>query len=147
MNYVITFQNVMAALIAIGSSTYAITFQNVMAAVIAIGGSVFIFFVKKWFADMEKKDSELLVKLESGNKDIKDRIEKNDAKTNERIDRLEEKTVRDIEGIKQEINDIKGDFATTFVLREDFFRSMNAVEDKVKSIDSKIDRLLLREGK
>jgi hypothetical protein len=126
---------------------YVITFQNVMAAVIAIGGSVFIFFVKKWFADMEKKDLELLVKLESGNKDIKDRIEKNDAKTNERIDRLEEKTIRDIEGIKQEINDIKGDFATTFVLREDFFRSMNAVEDKVKSIDSKIDRLLLREGK
>ena len=126
---------------------YVITFQNVMAALIAIGGSVFIFFVKKWFADMEKKDLELLVKLESGNKDIKDRIEKNDAKTNERIDRLEEKTIRDIEGIKQEINDIKGDFATTFVLREDFFRSMNAVEDKVKSIDSKIDRLLLREGK
>lgn len=126
---------------------YVITFQNVMAAVIAIGGSVFIFFVKKWFADMEKKDLELLVKLESGNKDIKDRIEKNDAKTNERIDRLEEKTIRDIEVIKQEINDIKGDFATTFVLREDFFRSMNAVEDKVKSIDSKIDRLLLREGK
>ena len=126
---------------------YVITFQNVMAAVIAIGGSVFIFFVKKWFADMEKKDLELLVKLESGNKDIKDRIEKNDAKTNERIDRLEEKTIRDIEGIKQEINDIKGDFATTFVLREDFFRSMNAVEDKVKSIDSKIDRLLLREVK
>lgn len=126
---------------------YVITFQNVMAAFIAIGGSVFIFFVKKWFADMEKKDLELLVKLESGNKDIKDRIEKNDAKTNERIDRLEEKTIRDIEGIKQEINDIKGDFATTFVLREDFFRSMNAVEDKVKSIDSKIDRLLLREGK
>ena len=123
---------------------YVITFQNVMAAFIAIGGSIFIFFVKKWFADMEKKDLELLVKLESGNKDIKDRIEKNDAKTNERIDRLEEKTIR---GIKQEINDIKGDFATTFVLREDFFRSMNAVEDKVKSIDSKIDRLLLREGK
>ena len=126
---------------------YVITFQNVMAAFIAIGGSIFIFFVKKWFADMEKTDLELLVKLESGNKDIKDRIEKNDAKTNERIDRLEEKTIRDIEGIKQEINDIKGDFATTFVLREDFFRSMNAVEDKVKSIDSKIDRLLLREGK
>ena len=126
---------------------YVITFQNVMAAFIAIGGSIFIFFVKKWFADMEKKDLELLVKLESGNKDIKDRIEKNDVKTNERIDRLEEKTIRDIEGIKQEINDIKGDFATTFVLREDFFRSMNAVEDKVKSIDSKIDRLLLREGK
>ena len=126
---------------------YVITFQNVMAAFIAIGGSIFIVFVKKWFADMEKKDLELLVKLESGNKDIKDRIEKNDAKTNERIDRLEEKTIRDIEGIKQEINDIKGDFATTFVLREDFFRSMNAVEDKVKSIDSKIDRLLLREGK
>ena len=62
---------------------------------------------------------------------------------NERIDRLEEKTETDIHDIRQEINDIKGDFATTFVLREDFFRSMNGVEDRVKSMDSKLDRLLM----
>lgn len=92
---------------------------------------------------MEQRNKETQRKIEEGNKAIQERIEKNDAKVNERIDRLEEKTDKDIERIKQEINDIKGDFATTFVLREDFFRSMNGVEDKVKSIDLKLDRLLL----
>ena len=40
---------------------------------------------------------------------------------------------------------IKGDFATTFVLREDFFRSMNGVEDKMRTIDGKLDKLLLKQ--
>lgn len=44
-------------------------------------------------------------------------------------------------------NDIKGDFATTFVLREDFFRSMNGVEDRMRSIDSKIDKLLMQSNR
>ena len=57
--------------------------------------------------------------------------------------KLEEKTGNDIQNIRQEINDIKGDFATTFVLREDFFRSMNGVEDRMKIIDNKLDKLLL----
>ena len=43
--------------------------------------------------------------------------------------------------------DIKGDFATTFVLREDFFRSMNGVEDRMRSIDSKIDKLLMQSNR
>lgn len=111
---------------------YVITFSDVMAAVITIGIGVMGFFIKQWFNGIEQ-----------GNKKIQEQIEKNDAKVNERIDRLEEKTDKDIEHIKQEINDIKGDFATTFVLREDFFRAMNGVEDKVKSMDSKLDRLLL----
>ena len=71
------------------------------------------------------------------------KIQKNDEKVNERIDKLEEKTGNDIQNIRQEINDIKGDFATTFVLREDFFRSMNGVEDRMKIIDNKLDKLLL----
>ena len=57
----------------------------------------------------------------------------NDDKVNKRIDKLEEETDRDIANIKQELNDIKGDFATTFVLREDFFRSMNGVEDRMQN--------------
>ena len=57
--------------------------------------------------------------------------------------KLEEKTGNDIQNIRHEINDIKGDFATTFVLREDFFRSMNGVEDRMKIIDNKLDKLLL----
>ncbi|MCM1161508.1 MAG: hypothetical protein NC412_09820 [Roseburia sp.] len=122
---------------------YVITFSDVMAAVITLVISVMGFLIKRWFDGMEQRNKETQQKIEQGNKAIQERIEKNDAKVNERIDRLEEKTDKDIENIKQEINDIKGDFATTFVLREDFFRSMNGVEDRVKSIDSKLDRLLL----
>ena len=113
----------------------------------SIGLGVITFFVKKWFDKMEKKDdvlqsaienttSTLNKKIEQGNKEIQEKIQKNDEKVNERIDKLEEKTGSDI-------NDIKGDFATTFVLREDFFRSMNGVEDRMKIIDNKLDKLLL----
>ncbi len=48
--------------------------------------------------------------------------------------------------MQKELSSIKGDFATTFVLREDFFRSMNGVEDKMRSMDGKLDRLLVRQG-
>ncbi len=122
---------------------YVITFSDVMAAVITITISLMGFFIKRWFGGMERRNEETQQKIEQGNKAIQERIEKNDAKVNERIDKLEEKTDKDIQNIKQEINDIKGDFATTFVLREDFFRSMNGVEDKIKGMDAKLDRLLL----
>ena len=126
---------------------YVITFSDVMAGLMSIGLGVITFFVKKWFDKMEKKDdvlqsaienttSTLNKKIEQGNKEIQEKIQKNDEKVNERIDKLEEKT-------GSEINDIKGDFATTFVLREDFFRSMNGVEDRMKIIDNKLDKLLL----
>lgn len=121
---------------------YVITFSDVMAAIITFGIGLMGFFIKRWFDGMEQRNKETQQKIEQGNRAIQERIEKNDAKVNERIDRLEEKTDKDIENIKQEVNDIKGNFATTFVLREDFFRAMNGVEDKVKSIDLKIDRLL-----
>ena len=132
---------------------YVITFSDVMAGLMSIGLGV-ITFAKKWFDKMEKKDdvlqsaienttSTLNKKIEQGNKEIQEKIQKNDEKVNERIDKLEEKTGNDIQNIRQEINDIKGDFATTFVLREDFFRSMNGVEDRMKIIDNKLDKLLL----
>lgn len=122
---------------------YVITFSDVMAALITVGGTVMVFFIKRWFGGIEQRNMELQKKIETGNQEIQKKIEKNDAKVNERIDKLEEKTEKDIQNIQQEINDIKGDFATTFVLREDFFRSMNGVEDRIKSIDGKLDRLLL----
>lgn len=133
---------------------WVITFPDVMATVITLALGVFGFFVKRWIGGVEQGTKELQEalksttnslneKIEQGNKEIQEKIQKNDEKVNERIDKLEEKTGRDIQNIKQEINDIKGDFATTFVLREDFFRSMNGVEDKIKSMDSKLDKLLL----
>jgi chromosome segregation ATPase len=122
---------------------YVVTFSDVMTALITVGGTVVVFLFKHWFTNMEQQSASLQKKVEQGNQEITQRIEKNDARVNERIDRLEQKTGADIQNIKQEINDIKGDFATTFVLREDFFRSMNGVEDKIRSIDSKLDRLLM----
>lgn len=67
------------------------------------------------------------------------------AKFEAQIASIEEKHKEDVKEIQKELNSIKGDFATTFVLREDFFRSMNVVEDNMKSIDSKLDRLLLKQ--
>ena len=108
---------------------YVITFSDVMAGVITLGLGVITFFIKGWFNN-----------LKSSTEEIKKQIKENDDKVNKRIDKLEEETDRDIANIKQELNDIKGDFATTFVLREDFFRSM-------RSIDSKIDKLLMQSNR
>ena len=63
----------------------------------------------------------------------------------ERITKVEEKHNNDIK-VQSELSNIKGDFATTFVLREDFFRSMNGVEQKMLSMDSKLDKLLMNSG-
>lgn len=86
---------------------YVITFSDVMAGVITLGLGVITFFIKGWFNN-----------LKSSTEEIKKQIKENDDKVNKRIDKLEEETDRDIANIKQELNDIKGDFATTFVLRE-----------------------------
>lgn len=115
---------------------YIISFSDVMAGVITIAIGILGFFVRSWFKGVQGSTEE-----------IKKQIKENDEKTNKRIDKLGEKTEKDITNIKQEINDIKGDFATTFVLREDFFRSMNGVEDRMRSIDGKIDRLLVQNKK
>ena len=59
------------------------------------------------------------------------------------INKLEDKTNADITELRQNLNDIKGDFATTFVLREDFFRYMNSMEENIKDTNSKVDKILL----
>lgn len=67
------------------------------------------------------------------------------AKFDDRIAKVEEKQENDIKSVQRELSSIKGDFATTFVLREDFFRSMNGVEDKMRTMDGKLDKLLLKQ--
>ena len=111
-----------------------ITFSDVMLGVMTLGMSILTYFVKDWFTRMQKS-----------NEEIKGQINKNNDDVNKRIEKLEEKTESDIADIQKQITDIKGDFATSFVLREDFFRAMNGVEDTIKGIGNKIDKLLLRE--
>ena len=77
---------------------------------------------------------------------IRRKIEENDNRVNLRIDKLEDRTNDDIENIKKDLSGIKGEFATTFVQREDFFRSMNGMEDVIRRMDGKMDRLLLKES-
>lgn len=115
---------------------YTITFSDVMAGAIAVILGALGWFIKGWFKSM-------LATQEKIREENKENIEK----INQRIDKLEGETDRDITGIREELNHIKGDFATTFVLREDFFRSMNGVEDRMRSIDSKIDKLLVQSGR
>lgn len=104
---------------------YVITFSDVMAGVMTLALGALGFFIKSWF------------------KSIQAQIRQNDDKVNQRIDKLEDRTNADIENIKKEVNGIKGEFSTTFVLREDFFRSTNSMEDAIRKIDNKMDRLLM----
>lgn len=104
---------------------YVITFSDVMAGVMTLALGALGFFIKGWF------------------KSIQTQIRQNDDKVNQRIDKLEDRTNADIENIKKEVNGIKGEFSTTFVLREDFFRSTNSMEDAIRKIDNKMDRLLM----
>lgn len=99
----------------------------------AIAVSIIVYFTKKMIDSFEKSVAKIGQKLDES-------IDK----TADRIMKLEEKQEKDIKEVQKELSTIKGDFATTFVLREDFFRSMNGVEDKMKSIDSKLDKLLMK---
>ena len=107
----------------------------VISGCVSLGFGLLAFLAKQQFAD-----------IKGGIDDTRKKMDESNHQTGLRIEKLEEKTDREIGNLKQELSDVKGDFATTFVLREDFFRSMNSVEDKMKSIDNKIDKLLLKNG-
>lgn len=109
------------------NESYIITLI-VTGAVAALG-----FFMKLQLNDI--RDS-----LKENNEEIKEVTDK----LNKRIENLENKTQNEISKVKQEISNLKGDFSTCFVLREDYFRAMNGVEDKMKTMDSKLDRLLMK---
>lgn len=122
--------------------------------VLAAGVGVLIFLIKYEFGritgsiDEMKKDSvktyaEVKAEITKNREDMILAISKNNDKINERIDKLEDKTNCEIKNMKQEINDIKGDFATTFVQRDDFFRYMNGMEDNIKETGRKVDKILL----
>lgn len=111
--------------------------------VLSICGAVLAFLVKHSFNQINNGIAGNSTKIESIKNDLQQDIQKNHDKVNERINKLEDKTNADITEIRQNLNDIKGDFATTFVLREDFFRYMNSMEENIKDTNSKVDKILL----
>lgn len=115
---------------------YVITFADVMAGLIAVGGTVLTFFIKRWFNGIEQ-----------GNTKIQEKIEQNDKKVNERIDRLEQKNDEDLQKIKGELSQMKADLPVVYVLREDYIRVANNMEENMKELGRKIDMLLMNSNK
>lgn len=123
------------------------------ALVLSILGALLIFLIKHQFKEMTEgiKGTNLEIQsiratIQSSNDELEDKlkeqIQRNHDKLNERVGRLEEKNEKEIAGIKKELGDVKGDFATSFVLREDYFRTMTSVENNIKETDRKIDKIL-----
>lgn len=111
--------------------------------VLSICGGILVFLLKHSFNQINNGIAGNSTKIESIKNDLQQDIQKNHDKVNERINKLEDKTNADITELRQNLNDIKGDFATTFVLREDFFRYMNSMEENIKDTNSKVDKILL----
>ena len=111
---------------------YVITFADVMAGLIAVGGTVLTFLIKRWFSGIEQ-----------GNVQIQEQIEQNDKKVNERIDRLEQKSDEDLQKIKDEVSQMKADLPIVYVLREDYIRVADNMEKNMKELGRKIDMLLM----
>lgn len=114
--------------------------------VLSVGVSVLVFLMKKQFSDVVEGIKANRMATEETKRELANQIKENDKKTNDRIDKLEEYTRGEIGSLKSELSDIKGDFATAFVLREDFFRFGNGVEDKMKNMDAKLDKILFGLG-
>lgn len=116
--------------------SYAITFSDVMTGVITLVLGVLAWLIKNWITE-----------LKESNKQNREEIKQIDEKYEKRISELEAETTEEVRTLEGRINEFKSDFATTFVLREDYFRAMNKMEDSIKSIDNKIDKLLMRSDK
>lgn len=112
---------------------YTITFADVMASIITIVLGVLTFFIKNWFNGVNQS-----------NEQLKKMVKENDDAINRRIDRLEEKHEKMINDLQEEVTAVEKDFPVVYVQRDDFFRSMNSVENKMNNIDGKIDRLLMQ---
>lgn len=54
------------------------------------------------------------------------------------------KTKQDIKKVENELSQLKADIPIVYVLREDFVRSLNNVDNKMNSIENKIDKILMK---
>lgn len=49
----------------------------------------------------------------------------------------------DMEKLKTEFHELKSDLPLIYVLREDFIRTLNNVDDKMGSVNDKLDKIIL----
>lgn len=118
-------------------------FITMAATVLSVLGGALIFLIKHWFNQVNKGISGNSKRLEQIKEELQEELQRNNEKINERIDHIEERTNQDIAELRQNMNDLKGDFATTFVQRDEFYRYMNGMEANIKDTNSKVDRILM----
>lgn len=110
---------------------YEITFSDVMALVITGALGLLAWFLKNYLSDIQKTNDYQNKKLGEI-----------DEKFDKRIAAVEQESRKELKRVDREIADMKSDFATMFVLREDYFRAMDKMDTNFRDIDRKIDRLL-----
>lgn len=104
---------------------------RIVESVAACGVGVIAFFLKNQLSNIQKS-------IQQNSCDIREQTQK----INERIDEVEEKSKKDVDAVRDELNNLKADMPLIYTLREDFIRSMNNVESKMGNIETKIDKLL-----
>lgn len=112
---------------------YAITFADVMTGVIGLGIGFMTFLLRRWFDNLNSR-------MDSTDKKITETNEK----LNERIEKLEQEMNAEIKDIREELKSIEKDFPVVYVQRDDFFRSMNGVEQQMRDMNGKMDKLLMQ---
>lgn len=104
---------------------------RIIESVAACGVGVIAFFLKNQLSGIQKS-------IEQNSEDIQHQTEK----VNQRIDEVEKKSKKDVDAVREELNNLKADMPLVYTLREDFIRTLNNVESKMSNIDTKIDKLL-----
>lgn len=102
---------------------YTITFSDVMTVVISGALTIIVWFLKSYLSNIQATN-------EQQNK----KLAEIDEKTQRRINAVEEESRNEIKRVDRELADIKGDFATMFVLREDYFRAMDKMDGNFRDI-------------
>ena len=100
-----------------------------MVASVVVG--ILIFLVKMMINDIKSSIS-----------GVEERLSSSMEAFNNRITKVEEKHEADMKQVQTELSNIKGDFSMSFVLREDFFRTMNGMEAKMVSMDEKLNLVM-----
>ncbi len=103
-----------------------------LATVLSILGGAFLFLFKHQFKQITDGIAQ------NANK-IDEQIET----LNARINKIKEKVDQDITGLREELGNIKGDFAITFVQREEFYRYLNGIQSDIKDTNTKVDQILM----
>ena len=101
----------------------------------SLGIGAIVYFAKSAFKKMEDGIVENQKRIDDLRKD-----------SDSRIDEVRKACTAEIDKVKTEVNDLKADLPFVYVMREDFVRSLNSVDEKMGRIDGKLDKIMQMKG-